>query len=133
MTLTATCHCGDTRIALSRRPETAAACNCSFCDRTGATWAYFKPDEITVEALGEKTYSASGGLNQHHFCGRCGMQTWGDSPDWQSAYNTDGTPKPGVEPNTVPAERIVGVNLRLVDGLDWSTITVEKLDGRANW
>lgn len=133
MTLTATCHCGDTRITLSRRPTEAKSCNCSFCDRTGAVWGYFQPGQITVEATDEKTYSASGGMNRHHFCGRCGMQTWGDSPDWASAYNADGTPKPGFDAGTVPQARIVGVNLRLIDGLDWSTVEVEKLDGRANW
>jgi hypothetical protein len=133
MTLKATCHCGDTRITLSRAPTGAKSCNCSFCERTGAVWAYFEPGEITVEATDEKTYSASGGMNRHHFCGRCGMQTWGDSPDWASAYNTDGTPKPGFDAGTVPEARIAGVNLRLIDGLDWSGIAVEKLDGRANW
>jgi len=133
VTLTATCHCGDTRISLSRAPEAAKSCNCSFCDRTGAVWAYFQPEEITVKATEEQTYSASGGMNLHHFCGRCGMQTWGDSPDWASAYNMDGTPKPGFDAGTVPGDRIVGVNLRLIDDLDWSTVEVEKIDGRANW
>lgn len=133
MTLTATCHCGDTRITLSRHPDAAKSCNCSFCGRTGAVWGYFQPGEITVEATDEKTYSASGGMNQHHFCGRCGIQTWGDSPDWASAYNMDGTPKPGVEAGTVPEDRVVGVNLRLIDDLDWSKVEVEKIGGRANW
>lgn len=133
MTLKATCHCGDTQITLSRRPAEAKACNCSFCARTGAVWAYFAPDEITVEATEQRTYSASGGLNRHHFCGRCGMQTWGDSPDWASAYNADGTPRPGVEPGAVPEARMAGVNLRLVEDLDWSTVEVEQIDGRNNW
>ena len=61
------------------------------------------------------------------------MHTWGDSPDWASAYNMDGTPKPGFDAGTVPANRIVGVNLRLIDDLDWSTVAVEKIDGHANW
>ncbi|WP_155908455.1 hypothetical protein [Asticcacaulis sp. YBE204] len=36
MTLTATCHCGATRITLPRQPETAHECNCSYCGRLGA-------------------------------------------------------------------------------------------------
>ena len=132
MTLTATCHCGDTTITLSRRPETAKSCNCSFCARTGAIWAYYSSDEITVEATEERTYAPTG-LNRHHFCGRCGMQTWGESPDWASAYNNDGTPKPGFQPGTVPEAKIAGVNLRLIDGLDWSTVEVETVDGRNSW
>lgn len=132
MTLKATCHCGDTRITLSRRPTDAKSCNCSFCERTGAIWGYFQPEEITVETTDQRTYSA-GGMNQHHFCGRCGMQTWGESPDWASVYNMDGTPKPGFEAGTMPTQRIAGVNLRLIDDLDWSTVEVEKVDGRSSW
>ena len=94
MTLQATCHCGDTKITLSRSPTEAKSCNCSFCERTGAIWGYFQTEEISVEATEQKTYSASGGMNQHHFCGRCGMHTWGDSPDWASVYNADGYYQP---------------------------------------
>lgn len=133
MSLKASCHCGDTQITLSRPPVEAKSCNCSFCARTGAVWAYYSPDEITVEQTEQKTWSASGGMNRHHFCSRCGMQTWGDSPDWASAYNADGTPKPGFEPGTVPEARMAGINLRLVEDLDWSTVAVEEVDGKNNW
>lgn len=133
MSLTATCHCGATKIALPYLPTSAAECNCSFCARTGAVWGYFKPGELEFAALdGDKTYSASDGMNQHHFCGNCGMQTWGDSPDWGSMFNADGTPKNG-DARSMPTERIYAVNLRLIDDLDLSQITVEQMDGRHNW
>jgi hypothetical protein len=80
----------------------------------------------------ERTYSASDGMNQHHFCGRCGMQTWGDSPDWASLYNNDGTRKDPDGPEW-PTARTYAVNLRLIDELDWSTVAVEKVDGRKSW
>jgi len=134
MALEATCHCGATRIGLPFAPKTAKACNCTYCARTGAVWAYFGPGELRMESLlDERTYSASDGINRHHFCGRCGMQTWGDSPDWASAYNADGTPKDGLAPNTMPSTRVYAVNLRLVDDLDWSAIAVEQVDGRSGW
>jgi hypothetical protein len=133
MTLIATCHCGDTKITMPHTPHSATRCNCSFCARTGAVWGYFAPGELQFTALeGNRTYSASGGMNQHHFCGRCGMQTWGDSPDWASMYNADGTPKDGT-PNAMPTQRIYAVNLRLIDELDWSGIEVAEMDGRNNW
>lgn len=132
MTFIATCHCGDARVEMSRTPTSAKSCNCSFCDRTGAVWAYFAPEEVRVQAEGARTY-APRGMNQHHFCGRCGMQVWGESPDWASVYNADGTPKAGFEPGAMPTTNIVGVNLRLVDGVDWSAIEVEAVDGRNNW
>tara|TARA_R110002124_G_scaffold114535_46_gene269674 strand:- start:8877 stop:9278 length:402 start_codon:yes stop_codon:yes gene_type:complete len=133
MTLFATCHCGATSIALPHPPTQAKQCNCSFCARTGAVWGYFGPDELDIRANDdERVYSASGGLNRHHFCGNCGMQTWGDSPDWASMYNADGSPRqPGV--TGVPAARVYAVNLRLVDDLDWSQLSIEQVDGLNSW
>ncbi|MFC3077447.1 GFA family protein [Phenylobacterium terrae] len=134
MPLIASCHCGATKIELPRQPASAKACNCSFCARTGAVWAYFRPGEFKLLSDAEaRTYSASDGLNRHHFCGRCGMHTWGDSPDWASVYNADGTPKPGFDAGALPAERIHGVNLKLIDDLDWSGVAVEQVDGRNSW
>ena len=133
MTLLAKCHCGATQIELPHVPERAGECNCTFCSRTGAVWAYYKPGELTfVSRDSESDYSASGFGNHHYFCAKCGMHTWGDSPDWSEMYNEDGTPKGG-DASAVPTARSYQVNLRLVDGLDWSTVTIEKLDGRNSW
>ncbi|ODT78310.1 MAG: aldehyde-activating protein [Pelagibacterium sp. SCN 64-44] len=132
MPLHATCHCGATRIALPAHPTAAKSCNCTYCARTGAIWAYYKPGELQfLSGDGDRIY-APGGMNQHHFCGTCGMQTWGDSPDWASLYNADGSPKNG-DPNAMPTERVYAVNLNLVDDLDWSQVVVEQMDGRNNW
>ena len=132
MPLIATCHCGATKIELPHAPTRAGECNCTFCGRTGAIWGYYEPGEMQFTALeGDKVYSATG-MNLHHFCSNCGIQTWGDSPNWASMYNADGTPKDG-NPNAFPTERSYAVNLRLVDNLDWSTIAIEKMDGRHNW
>ena len=132
MTLIATCHCGATRIVLPRAPIAAKSCNCSFCSRTGAVWAYFEEGDLEFAFLeADATYSSSEGINEHHFCGRCGIQTWGSSPDWASAYNADGTPKG--EAGVVPAKRTYSVNLNTVAALDWAQLSVEKVDGRANW
>ena len=132
MALTASCHCGATSITLPAQPTAGTACNCTYCARTGAVWAYYKPGELTFNAQkGETTYSP-GGMNRHHFCSTCGMQTWGDSPDWASLYNLDGSPKNG-DASALPTERIYAVNLKLIDGLDWSGITITEVDGRNNW
>lgn len=134
MTLVASCHCGATRIELPGLPYSAKACNCTYCARTGAVWGYYKPGEMKfITQDGERTYSGSDGMNQHHFCGTCGMQTWGDSPDWASVYNVDGTPKEGFTAETYPTERTYAVNLRLVEDLDLATVDVEQVDGRNNW
>lgn len=133
MSIIASCHCGATRIELPEKPTQARSCNCTFCARTGAIWAYYTPSALTFRSRdGEREYSASGGMNRHHFCGACGMQTWGDSPDWASMYNADGSPKDG-DPNAMPTERVYQVNLNLIDDLDWSGVTIEALDGRNSW
>ena len=133
MPLIATCHCGSTKIELPHPPVHAKECNCTYCSRTGAVWGYYEPGEMKfLSQDGDKVYSASDGMNLHHFCGNCGMQTWGDSPDWASMYNTDGTSKSG-DQNALPTERTYAVNLRLVDDLDWSGFSVEKIDGRNSW
>jgi hypothetical protein len=132
MTLHATCHCGATKITLPAQPTTAKSCNCSFCARTGAIWAYYAPGELIFVANEIDKLYAPSGMNAHHFCGTCGMQTWGDSPDWASLYNADGTPKNG-DANAMPSERVYAVNLNLVDDLDWSKIVVEQVDGRNSW
>jgi hypothetical protein len=133
MSLIATCHCGATRIQLPAQPTEAKSCNCSYCARTGAIWAYYRPDELKfLSREAEATYAVDPTLNAHHFCSRCGMQTWGDSPDWSALYNDDGTPKNG-DATAIPTERIFAVNLNLVDDLDWAAVTVQAMDGRNNW
>ncbi|SEQ05979.1 Uncharacterized conserved protein [Devosia sp. YR412] len=132
MSLTATCHCGDTSITLPHAPESAGECNCTFCSRTGAVWGYFKPGELTITAKDHDRFYSATGMNQHHFCAQCGMQTWGVSPDWASMYNSDGTPKNG-DPTAMPTGQIFAVNLRLIDDFDWESVEVEKMDGRNSW
>jgi hypothetical protein len=134
MGLLATCHCGGTTIELPHPPLSAGECNCTFCARTGAVWGYFKPGELKIlsETSG-KIYTANPqAMNEHHFCATCGMHTYGVSPDWSSLYNSDGTPKNG-DPTAIPTTRSYAVNLRLIDDFDWSTVTIEKMDGRNNW
>jgi hypothetical protein len=133
MALTATCHCGDTRLVLPDHPTKAARCNCTFCQRTGAVWAYYEAGGFDVQKTeGQRDYSTNPEYGSHHFCGRCGMHTWGESVDWSAAYNNDGTPKGG-DATIVPEKTKWQVNLNLIDDLDWSKVEIEELDGRNNW
>ena len=131
MTLTAVCHCGATRIQMDGPPGSAKTCNCTYCQRVGAIWGYYPPEAIRITATEDRVYSPSG-MNAHHFCGRCGSNTHGDSPDWASAYDHNGQLKPGMQEG-VPDVRIAAVNLNMVDGLDLSTLKIEAMDGRNNW
>ncbi len=122
MTHIATCHCGDIRFTIPSLPEKATACTCTFCTKRGTLWGYFRPDEVVVETGDEDRVYEPSGVNQHHFCGRCGCSTWSLTPDW-SAMN---------ENDTKPPERI-SVNLCLLDETDVRELPVELLDGRNSW
>jgi hypothetical protein len=132
MNLVASCHCGATRISLPSHPTEAKSCNCSYCTRTGAVWAYYRPGELVFLSQDREADYAPSGMNHHHFCLHCGMQTWGDSPDWASLYNNDGSSKTG-DSNAMPTERVYAVNLNLIDDLDWTQVAIEKVDGRTSW
>lgn len=132
MSLLATCHCGATRIEVPGSPATAKECNCTYCYRTGAVWGYYRPDEVRVATPDALSVYAPSGINKHFFCSSCGGNMFGSSPDWASIYNADGTLKEGAT-DGVPAAEVIGVNLRMVDGLDLSTLDVEQVDGRNNW
>lgn len=132
MTAIAKCHCGATQISLAAAPTEASECNCTYCRRTGALWAYLDPADLPVEASNTQIYSATG-LNDHHFCGNCGCNTHGFSPDWASHYNMDGTPKEGVQSGSVPTAKRGAVNVRMIDGLDLDGLTINRLDGLNNW
>ncbi len=132
MTLIATCHCGSTRIELPALPARMKSCNCTFCHRSGAVWGYCDPADLKVTSAEHDSVYAPAGMNHHHFCGKCGGNTHGSSPDWASMYNDDGTLKDGMSAG-VPEKRVAAVNLRMIIDLDLDALAIEKLDGRNNW
>lgn len=132
MTLTASCHCGATKIEAKGLPAEIKECNCTYCHRTGAVWGYYAPEDLKVTASDADRDYAPSGMNHHHFCGKCGGNTHGFSPDWASMYENDGSLKPGMSPG-VPERQLAAINLRMVDDLDLTTLTVIKVDGRNSW
>ena len=133
MPLIATCHCGATKIELPGPPAEGTECNCTFCRRAGAVWAYYNPGELRfISREQERLYSTNPEVHQHYFCGKCGTQTWGESPDWASLYNNDGTPKSG-DATAIPTAHKLSLNLKLIGELDLATIDIVKVDGRNSW
>ena len=124
MTITMSCHCGGTRIELPEAPKEATLCTCSYCTKTGGLWGYYPPDapKILSDTHGA-VYSASGGINQHHFCANCGCQTYGISPDW----SLDG-------PDGIPEKTKFAINARLFDDFTLlKSLPVGEIDGRNLW
>ncbi|KAH6695768.1 Mss4-like protein [Plectosphaerella plurivora] len=118
--LIARCYCGDTTVTLPNTPKTASRCNCSFCARAGAVWAYFPAGTLRIEAKSGRNAASTDGTRSHYFCGRCGMHTHGDIPNYGNSTEEQGG-------------RVEKVNLNMVDHLDWTTVTVEDVDGKNLW
>ena len=124
MTYFASCHCGSVRIAVPHLPSEVTACNCSYCARTGGLWAYYEVDEVRELTTDGKATYAPNILNEHHFCARCGMTTHGTSPKWSLA---------DAENHTVPQTRSASINVRMLEDVDFTTLSVVTIDGRTLW
>ncbi len=124
MTITGTCHCGDTAFALDGDlPDALVRCTCSFCSKRGALWAYREPHafRVTSQPAHDAVYRWNSRLVAHHFCAQCGMPTYADSPAFQKDGSWDGT------------TRRIGVNARLFDDFDAAAASVVVIDGRNLW
>lgn len=122
MPLTATCHCGATRIEVAHAPPRVTECNCSFCAKRGALWAYYTPDQVAISGETLNTgYSSDPQRHMHRHCSICGCSTYGSFLDTWSGSDPD------------DAKPMVAVNARLLDDFDWTALAVEKVDGRNGW
>jgi hypothetical protein len=79
MTRTATCHCGQFRIAVEGEPALVSACNCSYCQkRSGSAFALasrWRSDQVSQCSGDGATYTRrghSGGDVHCTFCPVCG-------------------------------------------------------------
>jgi len=127
MALTGSCHCGAVKFEVDAAPDAVTSCNCTYCFRTGALWAYYQPDQVRLTAEPDKvaTYQFGTFTGAHHHCAACGSNTHGESLDWRDW-------KPGDE---FPTKRIVGVNARMLDrnAFDLSAVPVATVDGLNGW
>jgi len=121
MTTIATCHCGGTRIELPEAPAHATQCTCTFCSKSGGLWAYYPPEAPRILSDTHRAMYTASGFNQHYFCSRCGMPTYGISPDW--SLGGEG----------IPEKKKFAVNARLLDDFDLGSLVVEEVDGRNLW
>ena len=115
------CHCGAIRFTVPA-PEALTACNCSYCGRTGALWAYCDPADftLTAQAGAPATYTFNTGMSVHHHCATCGCATHGRVPGI-----TNGMPDP-----TRPR---IGWNARMAIDFDRSAVPVTHVNGRTDW
>ncbi|HTE49302.1 MAG TPA: GFA family protein [Kofleriaceae bacterium] len=121
MPIQATCHCKATQLTLSEPPLRVTQCNCTFCSKRGALWAYYQPDQVTLTNItSSATYQREGHPVAHHHCAICGCSTYGESPEW-------------VEGKPHPTRKKILINARLLDDLDLSPLPIDFVDGRHLW
>ena len=124
MTITGSCHCGNTRFRIDGEiPQQLTRCTCSICAKRGALYAYYRPEQLHVELSGggDAIYRWQTRLVAHHFCPACGCTTYTDSP----AFERDGS--------WDQKTRRIGVNARLIDDYDAAEAPVSVIDGKNLW
>jgi hypothetical protein len=107
------CHCGRVRFELQAHITTALECNCSLCRRMGALWLGVPEEDLRILAGGEylTLYQFGTRTAQHYFCRHCGITPFS---------------RPRLDPTRW------AVNLRCLEDLDLSTLTIRPFDGE-NW
>lgn len=111
----AACHCGAVVIRLAEQPSEVFECSCSICRKLGVLWAYYSLDQITFEkGMGTtRTYTWNKHWIAFHSCATCGCTT-----HWV--------------PTDPEERRRMGVNARLVDGLNRTNTQLKHFDGGGN-
>jgi len=117
MATKAVCHCGAVSLTLVEAPAKVFECNCSICRRLGVLWAYYHCDDVVIEKGSNDTdvYIWQNRVLEFHRCKHCGCTTYWVAADKEFR------------------ERM-GVNARLVDGLDRQNTKLGYVDhGELGW
>ncbi|WP_315760043.1 hypothetical protein [Sphingomonas sp. Y38-1Y] len=119
----ASCHCGRNKLRVDAElPDKVVRCTCSFCSKRGLLHAYFAPDQLIVdEASSDAIYRWNHKLVAHHFCSACGCSLYSDSPAFGEDGEWDGE------------TRKVGMNARIIDGVEAADLPVDVIDGKTLW
>ena len=108
------CQCGQVAFDVEGEIDSGLACNCSMCSRRASLLWFVPRDKLVLRTpeSAQATYKFNKHVIEHHFCPTCGIHTYGEAND------PKGNP-------------VAAVNLRVIEGLDLSTVTVHQYDGRA--
>lgn len=104
------CHCGRVTFELQGRIDAVVDCNCSICRRRGALWHGATDASLRVLSGEEELslYQFNTMTAKHYFCRHCGMH-------------------PFARPRIAPTHWVV--NVRCIDGIDFSALKVQEFDG----
>ena len=110
--LTASCHFGEVKVRVPRKPKSLTSCNCSICRRYGVLWAYFKDAEVRLFAEAGATDEYIWGDKTQNFirCRKCGCVM-----QWKKLNVSEGT-NTGVNARNFEPSELGDVKIRLLDG-----------------
>lgn len=113
------CHCGAVCIEVRSRPEFLHECNCTLCSKAGASWGYFKPEDVTVagQTTGYSRTDKAEPAVAVHFCPTCGSTT--HFRLMPAAVAVHGDVQTGVNMRLADQDQLAGVELRFPDGRNW--------------
>ncbi len=108
------CHCGRVAFEVEGTISGAITCNCSMCQRRGSILWFVPRDALTLLTPEENaaTYTFNKHVIKHRFCPNCGIHPYGEGSD----------PK---------GNRMAAINLRCIENLDLSGVSVTAFDGRS--
>jgi hypothetical protein len=107
------CHCGRVRFRVTADLSRVTYCNCSICAKKGFLHLIVPQDRFELISGKDDltTYQFNSKVAKHTFCKHCGMH-------------------PFYVPRSDPDK--IDVNVRCLDGVDLSEISVTTFDGK-NW
>lgn len=108
--LTASCHCGQVKLALPHGPDWTLECNCSICRRLGARWAYYREGTVKVEGELDEYIWGDKCLRTMR-CSHCGCVT-----HWEPLIA--GIGKWGINTRNLDLQSLQGIRNRQFDGAD---------------
>ena len=114
--LIASCHCDAVKIEITEKPESLTECNCSICHRSGALWAYYTRQQVSVNCQPDaiSAYMWGDKCIEFYHCNTCGCLTHYESVEKDS-------------------DSRVAVNARMLQPVDIAGCEVRKFDGRSTW
>jgi len=118
--LNLSCHCGQIRVKIEKRPDHINECNCTLCGKSGARWSYFHLSEVSVEGTtsGYCREDKPDPAARIHFCANCGATTHFTLTE--SSVAKFGNSMMGVNMWLADECDLAGLELRYPDGRAWS-------------
>jgi hypothetical protein len=108
------CHRGRVRYQVAPDLSRVISCNCSHCQKRGLLLAFTSPDQFSLTAGQNELsdYQFNKKVVHHLYCSTCGIQSFarGTTPD---------------------GKEMVAINVRCLDGVDPTTLTLTPVDGRS--